>query len=115
MRQLVSQALTMFTSLLYKRTVIVLTLLLCSGVSAALWNMSHLSSKLIETQALQNATLYAQALNEARTLYSSDAVDRIGEGHGIIITHNYTTQDKAIPVPATYLIELGNRLSTTRH
>ena len=111
MRQFVSQALTMFTSLLYKRTVIVLTLLLCSGVSAALWNMSHLSSKLIETQALQNATLYAQALNEARTLYSSEAVDRIGEGHGIIITDNYTTQDKAIPVPETYLIELGNRLS----
>jgi len=55
MRQFVSQALTLFTSLLYKRTVIVLTILLFSGVSAALWNMSHLSSKLIETQALQNA------------------------------------------------------------
>jgi adenylate cyclase len=78
MRLLISQALAAFTRLLYKRTILILVLLLCAGVVGAWWNMSRLSINLIESQALQNATLYAQAINEARTLYSSEAVNRSG-------------------------------------
>ncbi len=111
MRQFISQALVVFTRLLYKRTILILTLLFCSGLVAAVWNMSHLSMSLVESQARQNATLYAQAIEEARTLYSSDAVDRIDAGHGIIITDDYAAKEGAIPVPATYLIELGRRIS----
>lgn len=111
MRQLLTQVLTVFTRLLYKQTILILTLLLCMGVAAALWNMSHLSMTLIESQALQNATLYAQAIKEARTLYSDRAVDRVKDSHGITITDAYETKDGAIPIPATYLIELGKRLS----
>src|SRR3712207_7987407 len=55
------------------------TTLFRSGVSGALWNMSRLSSSLIESQALQTAALYAQAIEEARTLYSSEAVKRSEE------------------------------------
>ncbi|HEY9651887.1 MAG TPA: DUF3365 domain-containing protein, partial [Coleofasciculaceae cyanobacterium] len=112
MRQLIAQVLTAVTRLLYKQTSLVLTLLFCVGLAAALWNMSHLSSNLIHSQALQNAALYAQAIKEARTLYSSDAVDRLRSAHGITITHDYTTKQGAIPLPATYLIELGKHLST---
>lgn len=111
MRQLISQALTALTRLLYQRTILILTLLFCAGVAAALWNMSRLSSNLIESQALQNAALYSQAIKEARTLYSSDAVDRVKAGHGIIITHDYANKEGAIPLPATYLIKLGATLS----
>jgi hypothetical protein len=66
---------------------------------------------LVESQALQNAALYAQAIKEARTLYSSEAVDRLKATHGIIITHDYATKEAAIPLPATYLIKLGATLS----
>jgi class 3 adenylate cyclase len=111
MRQLISQALTALTRLLYQRTILILTLLFCAGVAAALWNMSRLSSNLIESQALQNAALYSQAIKEARTLYSTDAVDRVKAGHGIIITHDYANKEGAIPLPATYLIKLGATLS----
>jgi class 3 adenylate cyclase len=111
MSQLISQALTALTRLLYQQTILILTLLFCTGVAAALWNMSRLSSNLIESQALQNAALYSQAIKEARTLYSTDAVDRVKAGHGIIITHDYATKEGAIPLPATYLIQLGSRLS----
>jgi type II secretory pathway pseudopilin PulG len=92
-------------------TILVLTLLFCVGLAAALWNMSRLSSNLIESQALQNAALYTQAIKEARTLYNSEAVDRLKSAPGIIITHDYTTKEGAIPIPATYLIKLGSTLS----
>ncbi len=111
MRQLISQAFAVFTRLLYKRTILILTLLFCAGLAAALWNISHLSMNLVESQALQNAALYAQAIKEARTLYSSEAVDRLKATHGIIITHDYATKEAAIPLPATYLIKLGETLS----
>ena len=111
MRQLIAQALTTLTRLLYRRTIVIVTLLFCAGLTASLWNMSRLSSKLIESQALQNAALYAQAIKEARTLYSSDAVDRVKANHGISITHDYATKEGAIPLPVTYLIKLGATLS----
>ena len=117
MHQLMSKGLTAFTRLLYKRTILILTLLLCAGVAASLWNTSHLSTNLVKSQALQNATLYARAINTARTLYTEAAVDRIKAAHGvegISIIGNYTTKEGAIPVPATYLIELGKRLTTTK-
>lgn len=111
MRQLSSQILTVLTRLLYKQTILVLALLFCAGVAAALWNMSRLSMNLVESQAFQNAALYAQAIEEARTLYSSDAVDRLRAVHGLTVTHDYATKENAIPVPVTFLIELGKRLS----
>lgn len=116
MRQFISQTVTAFTRLLYKQTILVLTLLFCVGLAVALSNMWRLSSSLIKSQALQNSALYAQAIKEARTLYSDAAVERlkvdnVSAAHKIIITDNYTSKKGAIPVPATYLIELGQRLS----
>jgi class 3 adenylate cyclase len=108
------QVWTILSNLLYKRTILILTLLFCAGVAASLWNTSRLSLSLVKSQALQNSELYARAIVEARTLYSDLAVERIKAAqdlHGITITDNYTDKKQAIPVPATYLIELGHRLS----
>jgi len=111
MRQLMSKALVTFTRLLYKQTILILTVMFCVGLAAALSNMQNLSMKLIESQALQNSTLYAQAIQEARTLYSDQAVDRVKAAHNVIVTHDYENQKGAIPLPATYLIKLGQILS----
>jgi adenylate cyclase len=115
MRQLISQAITAFNNLLYKYTILVLTLLFCIGLSAALWNMSRLSSNIIQSQALQNAALYAEASKEARTLYSDEVVNRAKAVPGVIVTHDYKNKKGAIPVPATYLIELAHRLTEKNH
>lgn len=96
--------------LLYKRTILILAILFCTGVAGALWNVSRLSWNLIESQALENAALYVQTIQAARTLYSSDAVNRIKEIHEITVTHDYKNQAGAIPLPATYLIELGKEV-----
>ncbi|MGQ9873189.1 c-type heme family protein [Leptodesmis sp.] len=97
--------------LINRRTILLLSILLLTGIAGTLWSTFQLSSSLIQSQALQNAELYAQAINEARTLYSSKAVDRVKTVAGVTITDNYTQQAHAIPIPATYLIELGETLS----
>jgi adenylate cyclase len=111
MNAFISHVLEGFTRLLYRRIVIILTVLLCIGIGVALSNMSRLSSSLIETQAQQNAMLYAKAIKEARTLYSSEAVSRAETVPGITVTHDYPKIKGAIPVPATFLMELGYHLS----
>jgi len=114
MHQFIAQTLAAFSRVFYKRTILILTLLLCAGVAGSSVHMYSFSMNLVRSQALQNARVYARSINEARTLYSDAAVNRIkaAQGiHGIIFTDDYTAKEGAIPVPATYLIELGNRLS----
>ncbi|MGK7873704.1 MAG: adenylate/guanylate cyclase domain-containing protein [Xenococcaceae cyanobacterium] len=106
-----SQVRNWFLSLLLKHTILVLALLFCAGVGMALANMSHLSSSLIESQALQNAELQAQSIIKAWNLYSKEAVNRAIKVEGIRVIHDYPIQEGAIPPPATYAIELGRSIS----
>ncbi|MBD1910806.1 MULTISPECIES: adenylate/guanylate cyclase domain-containing protein [unclassified Leptolyngbya] len=97
--------------LLTKRTITLLAILFIAGLAGALLNMSRLSSDLIESQAIQSSALYAQAIKEARTLYSNNAVSRVKEVHGISVTPDYANTPGAIPLPATFLIELSRSIS----
>ncbi|MBD2580624.1 DUF3365 domain-containing protein [Oscillatoria sp. FACHB-1406] len=110
MRRSLAKILAIFLQLLYRKTILVLSLLFAAGVGITLWNMSHLSEELIRTQALENASLYAQAIAESRTLYSSDVVNHAKQVKGITVTHDYKNTEGAIPLPATFLIELGNHI-----
>ena len=67
-----------------------LLLLFCLGVGCMLWYVSRLQSNLIASIALQDASLYAQALDEFRTLYTSEVVETV-RAHGIEVTHDYDT------------------------
>jgi hypothetical protein len=83
MRQLISRSLAAISQLIYKRILLAVTILFFVGVGVAMANMSRLSSNLIESQALPNAPLYAQAIKEARTLYSSDVVNPLNTAKAI--------------------------------
>ncbi len=99
-------------SFIHRRTILVLAVLFLAGVGGSLLSMSRLSESLIQRQAEQSSRLYVQAMQEARSLYATEAVARLRGLDDIEITPNYATQDQgAIPVPATYLIELGHTLS----
>ena len=111
MRQLISRSRAAISQLIYKRILLALTILFCVGVGVAMANMSRLSSTLIESQALQNATLYAQAIKEARTLYSAEVVNPLNTAKGINFTHDYNPTKVTIPVPAAFLIELGQNIT----
>jgi hypothetical protein len=56
---------------------IVLTIMFCAGMAAALWHLSSLSLKLIESAALQGTSLRSSSLEELRKLYTSEVVDRL--------------------------------------
>jgi hypothetical protein len=112
-RQAISNALLGCRRLLYERTVLVLTLLFCVGMVCILWYMSHLQSNLITSMALQDASLYSQALAEFRALYTSEVVETVKD-RGIEVTHDYTTKEGAIPLPATLSMLLAGCGKTRR-
>ena len=85
---------------LHERTVPVLIGLLIFAFLSTLWHLSDRQSSAIENSALRNATLYADALAEFRTLYTSEVVARV-KAHGIEVTHDYKNRPDAIPLPAT--------------
>ncbi|MEC4982651.1 MAG: adenylate/guanylate cyclase domain-containing protein [Oscillatoria sp. PMC 1068.18] len=111
MNKFISKFLESFARILYQQTILLLGILFGIGTTVALWNMHHLSIHLVKSQALQNAVLYAEAVSQARTLYSSAVVDQLRTVEGVTITHDYGDREQAIPLPATYLIELGKLLS----
>ncbi|MEL7034586.1 MAG: adenylate/guanylate cyclase domain-containing protein [Cyanobacteria bacterium J06592_8] len=110
MSRFFSQMWQRITRLLYQRTILILTLLCFIGIAGSVWNMSRLTSNLIEAHALENAEVYAATLLESRFIYSSEVVSRITQDKKIRASHDYQNDPDAIPLPATYLIELGHKL-----
>jgi PAS domain-containing protein len=108
-RQAVATMMVRGVRLLHERTILVLTIMFCIGVACMLWYVSHLQSNLIASTVLQDASLYSQALEEFRTLYTSEVVDTVKK-HGIEVTHDYATKDGAIPLPVTLTLLLGKRI-----
>ena len=111
MQELKTQIWEGFIGLLYKQTILVLTLLFCLGISLSLWEVSRLSENLIEAQALQNGQRTARVMNEARQLYSTNVITKVRTIKGVTVTPNYHNIEGAIPNPATYTIELGEKLA----
>ncbi len=111
MHQFPAQSWNGLLNFLLKRIVLILTLMFCIGVGIALANMSRLSSNLIESQAVQNAALYIESFNQAIDLYSFSAADRAKTVPGVEVTHAYLNKSGAIPLPSTFAIELGDRIS----
>ena len=96
--------------LLYKHTILVLSVIFCSGTLLALWYLSHATSTLVQSAALQGVTLQAETLIELRNVYTSEVVDRVS-GHDIEVTHDYLHKPGTIPLPVTFTMELGRRIN----
>ena len=94
----------------YRRTVLALALLFGLGTALLLWHMTALSDRLVQSASLQATEQYSRSLLELRNFYTSEVVDRL-RPHGVAITHDYLTKDGAIPIPATFSINFGERLS----
>src|SRR5262245_17632024 len=109
-RQAVAHTMAACDRLLHERTILVLLLLFCLGMGCMLWYVARLQSILIAAIALQDASLYAQALTEFRTLYTSEVVETV-RPRGIEVTHDYMSHAGAIPLPVTLTMLLGERIS----
>ncbi|MEO6422693.1 MAG: DUF3365 domain-containing protein, partial [Candidatus Nitrotoga sp.] len=110
LRQQLSRLWTACLLPLYKHTILVLSIIFCSGTLLALWYLSNATTTLVQSAALQGISMHADSLMELRNLYTSEVVDRVN-GHNIEVTHDYQNKPGAIPLPATFSMELGRRVS----
>jgi serine/threonine protein kinase len=74
-----------------------------------LWYLSHLTDQLVRSAALESVAQQADVLREVNDSYS-DVVRRAQAG-GLTVKHNYEDNPTAIPIPATFTIELGQQIS----
>ena len=95
----------------YRHIVLILVMLLCIGAGVALAGTTHLTVGLINAQALQSAKISVKTMNGARVLYSQTVVNRIKNVPGITVGPQYHAVVGGIPNPATYAIELGEKLT----
>jgi signal transduction histidine kinase/CheY-like chemotaxis protein len=70
----------------------------------------QLSAEISQESTLHNAEVYVKALEEFRTLYTSEVVNKLSQNN-IEVTHDYKGKDNAVPLPATLTILLGEGIS----
>src|SRR5262249_25756833 len=86
---------------------LLVTVVLC--LVFGFWYLAHLSEYLVRSAALDSAAQQAELLSEVNDSYA-DVVKRAQVGH-LTVTHDYHGNPAAIPIPATFTIELGQQVS----
>ena len=81
------------------------------GSSAGLWYLSSLSEFFVRQTALESARLETKMLDEVWKFYSEEIADIDPQKTNVAITENYRTVHPALPLPATFAIDLGERIS----
>jgi serine/threonine protein kinase len=79
------------------------------GSAFGLWHLSRLSQQLVRSTALTSAAMQVEMLEKVNSRYST-VVDRIAP-LGIEATHDYRDKKAAVPIPATFLTEVGEDIS----
>lgn len=70
------------------------------------WQLEENESELIERSALEHAKTLSLMIEEVRTLYTGSVVGPALEA-GVPVTHDYHQRGQAIPLPATFSMELA--------
>ena len=81
------------------------------GSAAGLWYLSSLSEYFVRQTALASARLETKMLDEVWRFYSEEISDIDPKTTGVVITENYHTVHPALPLPASFAIDLGERIS----
>ncbi len=94
-----------------KNIKITLALLLTSAVIIASmnWHVDELRNSLIHSSSINTARLYTTALNQFRSLYTSEVVHTARKSK-LDVSHDYAARDNAIPLPATLSMLLGEKI-----
>ena len=95
--------------LVYDRPIPILCAVLLVGFGGVGWYAARLSDRLIQSNAINQASHTAEMLASFRTIYTSDVVSRL-KPLGVDIRHDYESHDGAIPLPATLSIKLGEQI-----
>lgn len=79
------------------------------GSAAGLWHLSSLSEFFVQQTALDSARMESQMLDKINAFYS-ELVGRL-DTRTVPITDAYLTTHGALPLPATFTIDAGERIS----
>jgi eukaryotic-like serine/threonine-protein kinase len=80
------------------------------GSAIGLLHLSQLSTELVRSSALESAAQHAEILEVVNDRYSSEVMDRL-QGRGVQMLPNYHLVPGAVPLPATFTIDLGTHLA----
>ncbi|HUQ71366.1 MAG TPA: protein kinase [Planctomycetaceae bacterium] len=94
----------------YPLAVSVLAAVLIGSITG-LYYLSSLSEYFVRQTALQSARLETTMLDEVWRFYSEEISDLNPQTTKVAITENYRTVHPALPLPATFAIDLGERIS----
>ena len=64
-------------NLFFRRAMIVITVFALVGGAALIWHVQRIEASLVESMSLRHAKLYTDALEEFRSLYTSEVVNRL--------------------------------------
>lgn len=81
------------------------------GSFAGMWYLSSLSEFFVRQTALESARLETKMLDEVWRFYSDEISDIDPKVTSVAITENYRHVHPALPLPATFAIDLGERIS----
>jgi hypothetical protein len=81
------------------------------GSIAALAYLSQLSEYFVRETALEGARLETKMLDEVWRFYSDEIQDIDPRTTNVAITESYRTVHPSLPLPATFAIDLGERIS----
>ena len=81
------------------------------GSIAGLWYLSSLSEFFVRQTALESARLENKMLDEVWRFYSERIEEINFKTSGVAITENYLRIHPSLPLPATFSIDLGERIS----
>lgn len=94
----------------YPLAVSVLAAVLIGSISG-LYYLSSLSEFFVRQTALESARLETKMLDEVWRFYSDEISDINPQVTNVAITENYHNVHPALPLPATFAIDLGERIS----
>ena len=95
---------------LYRRTVLVISILFLVVVIVTFGHVYFLQRELVDSAARQGTQLQAETLAALRAFYTSEVVERVRPS-GIEVSHDYRDKPNAIPLPATFTIGLSERIN----
>ena len=87
-----------------------LLLAVTAGAGYGIFRLAKLGEDMVEQTALASAAMKAQILQDVNSYYSSGVASRVDREH-VEVTYDYASKAGAIPIPATFLTELGERIS----
>ncbi|NHZ84062.1 response regulator [Massilia sp. CCM 8695] len=104
-----ARKMALFGALVTDHAVIILAMSVVGATAATFLYLSRLQEQLVTNLAEQGANLQSISLQELRSLYTAEVVEKV-RGQGVQVTHDFASKPGAIPLPASFTIELGQRI-----